>query len=105
MYNLTQKEMMSISGGAAKWGVVALISGAIVLIVGILFVFLSLQKKANRIIGINFFSFQFFIAAAGILAGVTLLTLGIIFLILALKARKLAKRDIATLATLKEKLR
>ena len=82
-----------------------IVIGGTVLIVGILFVFLSLQKKANVVIGINFLSFQFFIAAAGILAGVTLLILGIIFLILALKARKRAKRDIATLATLKEKLR
>lgn len=36
MYSLTNDEMHLVNGGAAKWGVVALISGAIVLIVGIL---------------------------------------------------------------------
>ena len=47
MYNLTQKEMMSVSGGATNWGVVALISGAIVLIVGILDGFTNPTKCHN----------------------------------------------------------
>lgn len=82
-----------------------IIIGGTVLIIGILFIFLSLEKKFNKIVGINFISFQFAIATIGILTGVTLLTLGTIFLIKALKRRKAAKRDINTLATLKEKLR
>lgn len=47
MYSLTNNEMYSVSGGAAKWGVVALISGAIVLIVGILDGFTNPAKCNN----------------------------------------------------------
>ena len=47
MYSLTNNEMYSVEGGAAKWGVVALISGAIVLIVGILDGFTNPTKCNN----------------------------------------------------------
>ena len=47
MYSLTNSEMYSVEGGAAKWGVVALISGAIVLIVGILDGFTNPAKCNN----------------------------------------------------------
>ena len=47
MHSLTNDEMYSIAGGAAKWGFVALISGAIVLVVGILDGFTNPTKCNN----------------------------------------------------------
>lgn len=47
MYSLTKNEMCSVTGGAVKWGVVALVSGAIVLIVGILDGFTNPMKCHN----------------------------------------------------------
>ena len=47
MKKLTSDEMYLVSGGAVKWGVVALVSGAIVLIVGILDGFTNPSKCHN----------------------------------------------------------
>lgn len=77
--------------------------GGITLIVGILFIFLSLKKRKNAIVGINFASLQFVICVLCIAAGLTLLTIGAVLLIKALKKRKSAKKDIAYLGTLARK--
>ncbi len=74
--------------------------GAIVLIIGILFIFLSLKKSRNKIVGVDFVSLQFVICVCCLVAGVTLLTIGTVFVIKALKKRKEAKKDIAYLGTL-----
>ncbi len=74
--------------------------GAIVLIIGILFIFLSLKKSRNKIVGVDFASLQFVICVCCLAAGVTLLTIGTIFVFKALKKRKNAKKDIAYLGTL-----
>ena len=47
MKKLTSDEMNLVSGGAVKWGVVALVSGAIVLIVGVLDGFTNPSKCRN----------------------------------------------------------
>lgn len=77
--------------------------GGITLIVGILFIFLSLKKRKNAIVGINFASLQFVICVLCIAAGLTLLTIGAVLLIKALKKRRNAKKDIAYLGTLARK--
>lgn len=77
--------------------------GGITLIVGILFIFLSLKKRKNAIVGINFASLQFVICVLCIAAGLTLLTIGAVLLIKALKKRKSAKKDIVYLGTLARK--
>ena len=77
--------------------------GAIVLIIGLLFIFLSLKRKANVIVGVNFASFAFVICTVGIAAGVTLLTIGGIRLAKALKIRHQATLDIAYLESLRQK--
>lgn len=77
--------------------------GGIVLIIGILFIFLSLKKSRNQIVGVDFASLQFVICVACLLGGVVCLTIGTILLIKALKKRKSAKRDIAYLGTLSRK--
>ena len=71
--------------------------GAIVFIIGLLFIFLSLKKKANAIVGVNFGSFAFVICVAGIAIGATLLTIGIVRLVKALRIRRQASEDIAYL--------
>ena len=71
--------------------------GAIVFVIGLLFIFLSLKKKANAIVGVNFGSFAFVICVAGIAIGATLLTIGIVRLVKALKIRRQASEDIAYL--------
>lgn len=74
--------------------------GTIVLIIGILFIFLSLKKSRNKIVGVDFASLQFVICVCCLTAGIVLLTIGTIFVIKALKKRKNAKKDIAYLGTL-----
>ncbi len=74
--------------------------GAISLIVGILFIFLSLQKRRNKIVGINFASLQFVICVLCLAAGVVLLTIGTVNLVRSQLMRKAAKKDINYLATL-----
>lgn len=78
--------------------------GGIVLAIGILFIFLSLQKKRNKIVGINFASLQFVICVSCLAAGAALLTIGIVLLIKALKLRKQAKNEIAYISTLKRNI-
>ena len=77
--------------------------GSIVFIIGLLFIFLSLKKKANVIVGVNFASFAFVICAVGIALGLTLLIIGIVRLVKALKIRKQARLDIAYLEDLRQK--
>ncbi len=77
--------------------------GGISLIVGILFIFLSLKKRRNTIIGINFASLQFVICVICLLAAIVLLTIGTINLVKSQKIRKAAKKDIAYLASLSRK--
>ena len=76
--------------------------GAVVLIIGLLFIFLSLKKKANVIVGVNFASFAFVICAAGISIGATLLIIGIVRLVRALRIRRQAASDIAYLEELRQ---
>ena len=77
--------------------------GGISLIVGILFIFLSLKKRRNSIIGINFASLQFVICVLCLTLGIILLTIGTINLLKSQKIRKDAKKDIDYLASLNRK--
>ncbi len=77
--------------------------GGISLIVGVLFIFLSLKKRRNTIIGINFASLQFVICVICLALGITLLTIGTINLLKSQKIRKSAKKDIDYLAGLSRK--
>lgn len=77
--------------------------GGIVLAIGILFIFLSLKKSRNQIVGVDFASLQFVICVVCLIGGIVSLSIGTIWLIKALKKRKDAKRDIAYLATLSRK--
>lgn len=75
--------------------------GGILFVIGVLFVFLSLKKKFNKIVGIDPLSFQFAVCVICLAAGITCLTIGIISLIKALSKRKKAAQEIAYLTTLK----
>lgn len=77
--------------------------GGISLIIGILFIFLSLKKRVNVIIGMNFASLQFVICVICLALAVGLLATGTTLLIKALSKRKDAKKDIAYLGTLSRK--
>lgn len=77
--------------------------GGIVLAIGILFIFLSLKKSRNQIVGVDFASLQFVICAVCLIGGIVALTIGTIWLVKALKKRRNAKRDIAFLGTLSRK--
>ncbi|GEM_PF-5837406 len=77
--------------------------GGIVLAIGILFIFLSLKKSRNQIVGVDFASLQFVICVVCLIGGIVSLSIGTIWLIKALKKRKDAKRDIAYLGTLSRK--
>lgn len=77
--------------------------GAIVFIIGVLFIFLSFQKKANIIQGINPASFSFVICVIGLSVGTVLLSIGIVRLVRALKKRKRAMEDIAYIESLRQK--
>ena len=77
--------------------------GGIVLAIGILFIFLSLKKSRNQIVGVDFASLQFVICVVCLIGGIASLSIGTIWLIKALKKRKDAKRDIAYLGTLSRK--
>lgn len=79
-----------------------IVIGTICLAIGIFFVFLALQKKFNKIVGVNFLSLQFFVACIGIGAGLTCIIIGGINLYKAIKKRKSAQRDILVLGNLKE---
>ena len=59
--------------------------GGIVLAIGILFIFLSLKKCRNQIVGVDFASLQFVICAVCLIGGITALTIGTIWLVKALK--------------------
>ena len=71
--------------------------GGIVLTIGILFIFLSLKKKVNKIVGINV---QFVICVVCLAIGLGLLITGITLLIKALSLRKRAKKEISYISTL-----
>ncbi|HAS56892.1 MAG TPA: hypothetical protein DCR94_06675 [Firmicutes bacterium] len=74
--------------------------GGIVLTIGILFIFLSLKKKVNKIVGINVNSFQFVICVVCLAIGLGLLITGITLLIKALSLRKRAKKEISYISKL-----
>jgi hypothetical protein len=76
-----------------------LVIGGTVFIIGVLFVFLSLEKKYNKIVGINPASFPFVIAMLCLAAGLTALTLGTIFLVKARRIRSHARQEIELLAS------
>ena len=75
--------------------------GAILLVVGFIFIFLSLQKYLNRIRGINFASIPFVLCVVCLVLGCAILLLGVYKVITAHNRRKqyqhyinlLAKRD------------
>ncbi len=77
--------------------------GAISLIVGILFIFLSLKKERNKITGVNFASLQFVICVLCLSLGVVLLAIGTTNLVRSILLRNAAKKDINYLATLSRK--
>jgi|GEM_PF-1302036 len=80
-----------------------LVIGGIITIIGVLFVFLSLEKKYNKIVGINPGSFPFVIAMICLSVGVASLVLGTIFLIKAQRIRSHARQEIALLASYRSK--
>lgn len=78
--------------------------GGIALIIGILFIFLSLKKnRRGAITGINPACMQFVVCAICLALAAVLLGIGTFNLIKSIKLRKLAKRDIAYLAKLNRK--
>ena len=76
--------------------------GGILVVIGVLFVFLSLKKRMNAIVGIDFLSLQFFICCACLFFGIVLLSIGTTLLIKALRKRKEARRDIDYLNGLRQ---
>ena len=72
--------------------------GAIFAVIGIIFIFLSLRKRLNRIIGINFASVQFVVCVVCLILGAFLLTLGILKALNANKKRKSYRTYIGLLA-------
>jgi hypothetical protein len=80
-----------------------IVIGGTALIIGVLFVFLSLIRRRNKIVGINPVSFQFFVAVAGLAVGLVLVVWGVINLVRAILKRKQAAIDIAYLATRRTK--
>lgn len=76
-----------------------LVIGGIIFVIGALFVFLSLEKKYNKIVGINPASFPFVIAMLCLATGLILLTLGTIFLLKARRIRSYARQEIEWLAS------
>lgn len=77
--------------------------GGISLIVGILFIFLSLKKRRNVIVGLNFGSLAFVICLICLVLAAVLLIIGTHNLLKSQKIRKEAKRDIDYLASLSKK--
>ena len=80
-----------------------IVIGGTALIIGVLFVFLSLIRRRNKIVGINPVSFQFFVAVAGLAVGLVLVVWGVINLVRAILKRKQAAIDIAYLAARRTK--
>ncbi len=77
--------------------------GGIVLIIGIIFIFLSLLKRRNIIVGINFLSLQFFICVISLVVGSICLIYGIVKFIKTFKTRKQIHTKINILGNLKTK--
>lgn len=88
-YNKTQNAMCYV------------VLGGISLVVGVLFIFLSLKKKVNKIVGINVNSLQFYICIICLAIGVVCLAYGLIRLFMALNKRKIYKKEIALLNSVK----
>lgn len=82
-------------------GLCFFVVGLIFLGIGILFIFLSLLKRVNVIIGINFLSLQFFICVISLLIAIACLTYGLTKFILAYNVRKKILRKINVLGNLK----
>ena len=78
--------------------------GSIALVIGILFVFLSLKKnRKGAIVGINPACMQFVVCVICLAVAAVLLGIGTFNLVRSLRLRKMAKRDIAYLAKLNKK--
>lgn len=77
-----------------------LVIGGIVFLIGVLFIFLSLEKKKNKIVGINVASFQFFVCVAALAIGTVLLSIGAVNLIIAQTRRREARKEIDYLTEL-----
>lgn len=74
--------------------------GSIGLIIGALFMVLSMQKVRNQIVGINFASFQFVVAALFLAAGLAAFAYGLYKVIVAHQAIKRANHEIELVAKL-----
>ncbi len=68
--------------------------GSIALIIGVLFVILSLKKVRNQIAGINFASFQFVVAVLALVLGAAALAYGLYGVIRSVKATRIANKEI-----------
>ena len=84
-------------------GLCLVVLGSISLIIGVLFIILSLKKRTNKIIGINFASLQFIICVICLTIGIILLVYGLVKIILAQNKRSKYKIIIQELASLKSK--
>lgn len=77
--------------------------GGIALIIGALFIVLSLKRKNNAIVGFNFASIQFAICIVSFVVGGLLLGYGLVKVILANMKRKQYKETISIISTKKSK--
>lgn len=84
-------------------GLCLIVLGGISLIVGILFIFLSLQRRTNVIIGINFLSIQFVVCIICLLIAIVLLSTGIPRVVGAYNRRKKYHTWIQKLGNAKKK--
>ncbi|MCQ2815423.1 MAG: hypothetical protein MJ227_04050 [Bacilli bacterium] len=75
-----------------------IVIGGICLTIAFLFIFLSLKKRMNKYVGLDYTSLQFFIMIALFAVAALCLTYGIIRLILALKVRHQCKKKIIALS-------
>lgn len=65
--------------------------GSIVFIVGLLFLFLSFKRKMNKLVGINFEGFQFYVFIVGVTIGLACLIYGLVRFFTAYEKRKALK--------------
>jgi uncharacterized membrane protein YvbJ len=79
--------------------------GSISLMVGALFVILSLKKRVNKIVGVNFASLQFVICVICSSLGIGLLAYGLVVFFRAKKKRKQYRRFISVINEERAKLK
>lgn len=77
--------------------------GVIALIVGVLFIFLSLKKRVNVITGIDYASLQFYVCVICLAGGLFCLVFGLIRFFMAFAKRKELKETINSLNNIKTK--